>query len=174
MRRLLIEKVYTFQRNLQQKKNLRIFLHFQRNPLEFHCLFDLEIMKKTSLLLTIILVLVGALFGVWYFNVSHSCSAFSAECKENTAEQKGKIYLDVREEEEWIAGHVKGALHIKMGDIFAGNYEQIPQTNPVYVYCRSGRRAGEVIRFLEQKGFKNLINAGGLRDIEGVEIVEGE
>ena len=149
-------------------------MHFQRNPLEFHCLFDLEIMKKTSLLLTIILVLVGALFGVWYFNASHSCSAFSAECKEIPAQQQGKIYLDVREEEEWIAGHVKGALHIKMGDIFAGNYQQIPQTEPVYVYCRSGRRAGEVIRFLEQKGFKNLINAGGLRDLEGVEIVEGE
>lgn len=116
----------------------------------------------------------GALFGVWYFNASHSCSAFSAECKEIPAEQKGKIYLDVREEEEWLAGHVKGALHIKMDDIFAGNYEQIPQTEPVYVYCRSGRRVGEVIRFLEQKGFTNLINAGGLRDLEGVEIVEGE
>ena len=131
-------------------------------------------MKKTSFLLTIILALVGILFGVWYFSSSHSCSAFSAECKGIPVQQQGKIYLDVREEEEWIAGHVKGALHIKMGDIFAGNYEQIPQTEPVYVYCRSGRRAGEVIRFLEQKGFTNLINAGGLRDIEGVEIVEGK
>ena len=131
-------------------------------------------MKKTSLFLTIILALVGTLFGVWYFNASHSCSAFSAECKESAPRQQEKIYLDVREEEEWIAGHVNGALHIKMGDIFAGNYEQIPQTEPVYVYCRSGRRAGEVIRFLEQKGFTNLINAGGLRDLEGVEIVEGE
>ncbi len=131
-------------------------------------------MKKTSLLLTIILALVGTLFGVWYFNASHSCSAFSAECEESAAQQQEKIYLDVREEEEWIAGHVKGALHIKMGDIFAGNYQQIPQTEPVYVYCHSGRRAGEVIRFLEEKGFTNLINAGGLRDLEGVEIVEGE
>ena len=131
-------------------------------------------MKKTSLLLAIILALVGTLFGVWYFNASHSCSAFSAECKESAAQQQEKIYLDVREEDEWIAGHVKGALHIKMSDIFAGNYEKIPQTEPVYVYCRSGRRAGEVIRFLEQKGFTNLINAGGLRDLEGVESVEGE
>ena len=54
------------------------------------------------------------------------------------------------------------------------NREKFPQTDPVYVYCRSGRRAGEVIRFLEGKGFTNLINAGGLRDLEGVEIVEGE
>ena len=131
-------------------------------------------MKKTSLLLTIILAFMGTLFGVWYFNASHSCSAFSAECMESAAQQQEKIYLDVREEEEWIAGHVKGALHIKMEDIFAGNYAKIPQTAPVYVYCRSGRRAGEVIRFLEQKGFTNLINAGGLLDLEGVEIVEGK
>jgi len=104
-------------------------------------------MKKTLILLTIILAFMGTLFGVWYFNASHSCSAFFAKCKENTLEHKEKIYLDVREEEEWIAGHVKGALHIKMEDIFAGNYANIPQTAPVYVYCRSGRRAGEVIRF---------------------------
>lgn len=131
-------------------------------------------MKKTLILLTIILAFMGTLFGIWYFNSSYSCSVIFAKCKENTLEHKEKIYLDVREEEEWIAGHVKGALHIKMEDIFAGNYAKIPQTTPVYVYCRSGRRAGEVIRFLEQKGFTNLINAGGLLDLEGVEIVEGK
>ena len=60
-------------------------------------------MKKTLILLTIILAFMGTLFGIWYFNASHSCSAFSAECKENTLEHKEKIYLDVREEEEWIA-----------------------------------------------------------------------
>lgn len=99
---------------------------------------------------------------------------FSLNVRKTLLNIRKKIYLDVREEEEWIAGHVKGALHIKMEDIFAGNYANIPQTAPVYVYCRSGRRAGEVIRFLEQKGFTNLINAGGLRDIEGVEIIEGK
>lgn len=77
-------------------------------------------MKKTLILLTIILAFMGTLFGVWYFNASHSCSAFFAKCKENTLEHKEKIYLDVREEEEWIAGHVKGALHIKMEDILRG------------------------------------------------------
>lgn len=149
-------------------------LHFQRNVLEYRRLFYLKMMKKSSLLLSISLAAIGAVAGLWYFNPSLSCSVFAAECKENTAQQQEKIYLDVREEEEWSAGHVKGALHLKMGDIFAGNYEQIPQDQPVYVYCRSGRRAGEVIRFLEGKGFKNLINAGGLHDLEGVEIIEGE
>ena len=68
----------------------------------------------------------------------------------------------------------KGSFTHQDGGYFAGNYANIPQTAPVYVYCRSGRRAGEVIRFLEQKGFTNLINAGGLLDLEGVEIVEGK
>lgn len=60
-----------------------------------------------------------------------------------------------------------------MSDILAGKYDAIPLDQPVYVYCRSGRRAGEVIQFLTNKGFNNLINAGGLSDLENVEIVQG-
>lgn len=131
-------------------------------------------MKKSYFVSLGALVLLGVAFATFYAVPSLSCMAFEAQCPVASLASEEKIYLDVREDEEWSAGHVKGALHLKMGDIFAGNYQEIPQDQPVYIYCRSGRRAGEVIRFLEEKGFKNLINAGGLRDLEGIEIVEGE
>jgi rhodanese-related sulfurtransferase len=52
------------------------------------------------------------------------------------------IYVDVREDDEWAAGHVDGALHVKLGDIQAGKFDAIPKDVPVALYCRSGRRSG--------------------------------
>lgn len=74
------------------------------------------------------------------------------EKKHQKSETKNdSIYLDVREDEEWAAGHVKDALHIKMSDILNGEYENIPRDQEVLVYCRSGRRSQEVINFLQEK-----------------------
>jgi phage shock protein E len=34
------------------------------------------------------------------------------------------------------------------------------------LYCRSGRRSGIAMDILEEEGFTNLVNAGGLRDLQ--------
>ena len=39
------------------------------------------------------------------------------------------------------------------------------KTKPVIIYCRSGRRAGKAKEVLEQMGFTNVMNAGGLVDL---------
>lgn len=39
------------------------------------------------------------------------------------------------------------------------------QTAPVIVFCRSGRRAGKAKEVLEQMGYTNVLNAGGLNDL---------
>ena len=36
---------------------------------------------------------------------------------------------------------------------------------PVIVFCRSGRRAAKAKEVLEQKGYKKVLNAGGLKDL---------
>src|SRR6266542_2672291 len=45
--------------------------------------------------------------------------------------------LDVREPDEWEAGHVPGARHIPLGQLGA-RAEEIPRTAAIYVICRSG------------------------------------
>ena len=89
---------------------------------------------------------------------------------ENNQKQE-KLYLDVREDDEWEAGHVKWAMHIKLSEILAGNYSEIPKDETVYVYCRSWRRASEAIKYLEEKWFKNLVNVWWLSWLRDVEIV---
>jgi len=47
--------------------------------------------------------------------------------------------LDVREDDEWAAGHAPGARHIPLGQVGARATE-IPQGEAIYVICRSGGR----------------------------------
>lgn len=72
------------------------------------------------------------------------------------------ILLDVRENSEWDAGHIAGAKHIALGNI---NYETTKELNknlPVYIYCRSGKRAGEAELKLHSLGFEKAENIGGI------------
>ena len=71
--------------------------------------------------------------------------------------------LDVREDEEWVAGHAPGARHIPMAQlpVRAG---EIPRGEPVYVICRSGRRSAVVAQALNQAGWAAVNVAGGMQD----------
>lgn len=89
---------------------------------------------------------------------------------EENQTKKEKIYVDVRTKEEWNEGHVAWAIHISLDDIKAGKYDEIPKDKEVHIYCRSGNRSEQAIKFLEEKWYKNLINAGWLRDLKDIEI----
>ena len=52
----------------------------------------------------------------------------------------GVTLLDVREQDEWDAGHAPDALHIPMSEL-AGRLEELPNDQDVYVICRSGNRS---------------------------------
>ncbi|CAN5358729.1 rhodanese-like domain-containing protein [soil metagenome] len=60
--------------------------------------------------------------------------------------------VDVREPEEWRAGHIEGARHIPMDDV-ADRLEEIDRRHPVVTVCRSGSRSGEIAEFLRGRGF---------------------
>lgn len=70
--------------------------------------------------------------------------------------------LDVREHSELAICRIEGALHIPMGEIPA-RVESLPQDRPLIVFCHHGMRSANVQRYLEAKGFENLMNlAGGI------------
>ena len=62
------------------------------------------------------------------------------------------LVLDVREADEWEAGHVPGALHIPLRELGA-RYLEIERASAVYVICRSGQRSDRAARALAGAGW---------------------
>jgi rhodanese-related sulfurtransferase len=75
----------------------------------------------------------------------------------------GAWLLDVREDDEWAAGHIPGARHIGLGQLSARTAE-VPQDHPVFVICRSGARSGRAAQALTGAGWQAVNVAGGMQD----------
>ncbi|MGI8578787.1 MAG: rhodanese-like domain-containing protein [Nocardioidaceae bacterium] len=72
------------------------------------------------------------------------------------------VVLDVREDDEWRAGHIEGATHLPMGEVTA-RLGELPADKRMLVVCRSGGRSAQVTGFLQTQG-KDAVNlAGGMR-----------
>ena len=69
------------------------------------------------------------------------------------------VILDVREPDEWQAGHVQGAVHIPLADLPARVNELSPDDR-IVVICRSGARSGRAVAWLNQNGF-DVLNVDG-------------
>lgn len=74
--------------------------------------------------------------------------------------ESGEIIIDVREKDEYEAGHIKGAINIPMSE-FRNRLDEIPKDKPVYMHCRSSQRSYNVVRALGQLGYDNCYNIMG-------------
>jgi rhodanese-related sulfurtransferase len=68
--------------------------------------------------------------------------------------------LDVREADEWAAGHAPGAHHLPMMEI-PTRMAEVPTDADVVVVCRSGGRSGQVVTYLAGHGWDNVRNLDG-------------
>jgi rhodanese-related sulfurtransferase len=78
----------------------------------------------------------------------------------------GDFLLDVREDDEWQAGHAAGALHIPISEFVAryGEFtEAAPQDGRIHVICRSGGRSAQVAMYLVQQGVDAVNVEGGMQ-----------
>jgi rhodanese-related sulfurtransferase len=79
----------------------------------------------------------------------------------DAAEVSGDAFLlDVREPDEWAAGHPPGAYHLPMMEIPARTGE-VPTDRDVVVLCRVGARSAQVVAFLRHRGWENVRNLDG-------------
>lgn len=74
--------------------------------------------------------------------------------------EPGAYLLDVREDDEWAAGHAPGAHHLPMMEVPA-RMAEIPDDGDVVVVCRSGGRSGQVVSYLTRNGWDNVRNLDG-------------
>ena len=90
-----------------------------------------------------------------------------AELQEQTSES---VILDVRTEEEFESGYIKGALNmdIRGGADFLASIESLDKSKSYFVYCRSGARSGQACQLMSQMGFNAVYNLeGGVLAWEG-------
>jgi rhodanese-related sulfurtransferase len=68
--------------------------------------------------------------------------------------------LDVREDDEWAAGHAPTAVHVPMADVPA-RLDELPDDKPIVVTCRGGGRSSRVVAWLQSQGINDAVNLDG-------------
>jgi rhodanese-related sulfurtransferase len=69
--------------------------------------------------------------------------------------------LDVREDDEWAAGHIDGAQHIPLGELSA-RLGELPKERTIVAVCRSGGRSEAAVRGLRKLGYEAENLEGGV------------
>jgi phage shock protein E len=96
-----------------------------------------------------------------------TCALFFSTIMAFAENLDSALIIDVRTLAEWETGHLADAKHIEWQVID----EKITNLTmdkdaTIYVYCRSGNRSGKAKKILDQLGYTNVVNAGGIGDAE--------
>ena len=83
----------------------------------------------------------------------------------------GAVVLDVRTSDEFSGGHLPTATNVPIDDFQSRlpEVEQLAKGNksqPIVVYCARGGRAQRAKQALEAAGYTNVVNGGGLDDLQ--------
>ena len=72
------------------------------------------------------------------------------------------VLVDTREESEWSAGHVTGAVHLSKGIIERDIEQAIPDRGAdIVLYCGGGFRSALAADALQQMGYRNIRSMDG-------------
>ena len=87
------------------------------------------------------------------------------KAKEIMDSEENIIILDVREQDEFDEGHIKGAILLSYTETESRAEELLPDKNQqILVYCRSGRRSKIASETLAKLGYTNVKEFGGIID----------
>jgi rhodanese-related sulfurtransferase len=74
------------------------------------------------------------------------------------------VLVDVRTKPEYDARHIEGAVLHDIMDIMKGIFPRVAKDEEIVLYCESGNRSMMAKSLLEQAGFTNVTDAGGIDD----------
>ncbi|MGH3374946.1 MAG: rhodanese-like domain-containing protein [Actinoallomurus sp.] len=69
--------------------------------------------------------------------------------------------LDVREDDEWRAGHAPDAVHIPLSELNS-RVGEVPNDRDIYVICRSGARSAQAVAAFNNAGWTSSNVEGGM------------
>lgn len=89
----------------------------------------------------------------------------SSDIAKEYMEEKDTVIVDVRTEEEYETGHLKGAINVPLHAIDGTVISRLKDYNQkILVYCESGNRSIQASAKFAELGYKNIYEIGGLKD----------
>lgn len=74
------------------------------------------------------------------------------------------VFIDVRNQNEYDAGHIKGTILLPLGEL-QNRFQEIPKDKLVVLHCHHGGRSKRAVTFLQSQGYTQVKNlAGGIDD----------
>ena len=70
-------------------------------------------------------------------------------------QQEGALVVDVRRPDEWVTGHVAGALHVPVDDFLGEAEEKLPKDADLLFICAAGVRSGLAAEMAAALGFES-------------------
>jgi phage shock protein E len=83
------------------------------------------------------------------------------------SEETGTVLVDVRTPEEFVSGHLDGAMNVPAEAVdFDQLIAELDREQTYVVYCRSGRRSQQAVSLMQEAGFTRLIDLGSLENAQ--------
>jgi len=89
----------------------------------------------------------------------HSISQTTVDAAQSAVSDGTAVIIDVRGRTEWNAGHVRGAIHVPLGEL-RERLSELPATT-LYVHCQSGARSAIATSLLHRLGRADAVNVRG-------------
>lgn len=124
--------------------------------------------NKKFIFILLFVIIVGA--GIFIFKNTNSneiqyIKISSSEAKKIIDDDNSVIIVDVRTNDEYVNGHIEGAICIPNETISKQISDLIPDKDQeILVYCRSGNRSKQAACKLIDLGYRNVKDFGGIID----------
>jgi len=135
-------------------------------------------MKKRSLLALIILAVTTISMSVISCTSPAIKGITAQEAFDLIQENEGNpdfIIIDVRTPEEFAVGHLESALNTNLNSgNFSADINKLDKNKTYLIYCRSGSRSAKAASIMEDLGFREVNDMGGITDwtAEGFPVVK--
>ena len=123
-------------------------------------MLNIGVKRIFSLILAMLLLLTGC----GGTTVENTYQQITQEEAKNMMDTQEVIVLDVREQDEFDAGHIPGAVLLPVGTITKATAASVIQDfdSVVLVYCRSGNRSKTASALLAELGYNKIYEFGGI------------
>ena len=79
----------------------------------------------------------------------------------------GALLLDVRSAQEYREGHIPGSVNLPLREINRIEELADSKADPLFLYCLSGARSRQATAMLQEMGYEEVHNIGGILDYKG-------